>query len=92
MPISIPNTTSLELSAVWSVTATDADLNSANTGMVADISWDIFADPDPVKAQSDINSAYEIMIWLGHYGGAAPIGWDGNQCDGVENDINGNIL
>jgi hypothetical protein len=37
----------------------------------------MFFDPDPIKAKNSAKAAYEVMIWLGKYGGSTdPIGFD----------------
>jgi hypothetical protein len=72
--VAITAITNFTLAAQWSVDATPEDLDSATSGLVANVAWDLFLDQDPNMAQIDSKAAWEIMIWLGRYGGPAPIG------------------
>lgn len=37
--------------------------------------WNLLLDTDPAKASSTTNSAYEMMVWIGEFGGVRPIGF-----------------
>jgi Glycosyl hydrolase family 12 len=72
LPIAIPKVTNMTLSAQWTMTNTD--------NVVANVAWDLFADPDPDTAGIDSQAHYEIMIWMAKYGGALPIGNQNGLC------------
>ena len=49
------------------------------TGVVANVAFDFFLDPNPIKANSTTEPAYEIMIWIGRVGDIHPIGYSSSS-------------
>jgi len=46
----------------------------ASDGLVANVAFDMFADPDAAACQSETTAQTEIMIWVGRIGGPQPVG------------------
>jgi xyloglucan-specific endo-beta-1,4-glucanase len=75
LPIQLSNLSALNIAVTWSMTAEDGqDLAVVNAG--ADVVMDMFLDPDPVSANSTTLPKYEVMVWMGAYGGKKPIGFN----------------
>ncbi|KAI9887880.1 MAG: hypothetical protein M1823_000268 [Watsoniomyces obsoletus] len=85
LPLALKGIRSLDVDVTWSMEAGaygqtsggDQGLNEA--GAVTNVAFDLFLDPDPAKATSTTIPKYEIMIWMGRYGGVLPIGWNGGK-------------
>jgi xyloglucan-specific endo-beta-1,4-glucanase len=82
-PVPLPNISSLVLTTQWAMqpgstsgAATGFDSNELQSlGVVANVAFDMFADPNPNAAQGETLAGYEIMIWLGSVGSPQPIGY-----------------
>lgn len=81
LPIKLEEISSLVLSAQWGMgpgpnTASGLDSGGlSNLQVVANVAYDIWADLDPAKAANDSVAGIEIMIWLGIFGTAQPLGF-----------------
>jgi hypothetical protein len=85
LPIQFQNVTSFDLSATWAmglgnntVTTLDSD-GLARDKVVANVAYDIWADADHVRAGNDTSALIEIMIWIGNFGDANPLGYGQNS-------------
>lgn len=76
---------SLKIHAEWGLSRysrpTPSGLSLDATGIalsqtVANVAYDIWADPDPNLAANESAAGIEIMIWLGVVGPAQPLGWN----------------
>lgn len=50
-----------------------------NDGTSANVAFDMFADRDVAKALNEQTAETEIMIWVGKFGHAEPLGFDANM-------------
>ena len=81
LPIKLRDISSLSVSAQWAMGAGSKDVGNldkeglARLQATANVAYDIWADPDPTKAASDTTASIEIMIWLGSFGAAQPLGF-----------------
>jgi len=58
-----------------SASSNSKDLGLGGLDLKANVALDLFADLDPIAAQSEIQASYEIMVWLASFGDAEPIGY-----------------
>ena len=71
--MAIANITNLTIATAWTM--------SSSSDLMANVALDIFADKNLTAAQSAKDAAYEIMVWLATFGGAAPLGHaNGSVC------------
>ncbi|KAK3332351.1 concanavalin A-like lectin/glucanase domain-containing protein [Cercophora scortea] len=83
LPVTLSNISALLLSVKWSMgpgSTPRPALNVDSTGLadrdtVANVAFDIFADRNTANAQNETTAETEIMIWLGKYGSAKPLGF-----------------
>ncbi|KAK1751050.1 concanavalin A-like lectin/glucanase domain-containing protein [Echria macrotheca] len=81
-PYELKNITSLNFTADWALSPTNksavgVDAQGLNdVHCVANVALDIWADMDPALAGNETHAGIEIMIWLGVFGPAWPLGWD----------------
>ncbi len=89
LPVPLSNISALLLSAQWSLGlgSTALPILDVDTpglediGVAANVAFDIFADRNPVKAMSATTAETEIMIWVGRFGSAQPLGYSsGRTC------------
>ncbi|KAK3504390.1 concanavalin A-like lectin/glucanase domain-containing protein [Neurospora crassa] len=87
LPTPLSNISALVLSAQWSMgpgskprpaRVVDHD-GLTNDGTSANVAFDMFADRDIAKALSEQTAETEIMIWVGKFGHAEPLGFDANM-------------
>jgi hypothetical protein len=77
LPIQLSNLSALNIAVSWTMTATessDGDLAAIDAG--ANVVVDMFLDPDPLTANSTTLPKYEVMVWMGAFGGKKPIGFN----------------
>jgi xyloglucan-specific endo-beta-1,4-glucanase len=78
LPLRLDNLETLNVTASWSIAPTDekkgVKLSSLHTA--ADVVIDMFLDTNIDNAASKTNAAFEVMVWIGSFGGRTPIGWD----------------
>ena len=88
LPVPLSNISSLTLNAQWSYSPGQDATSSARLidaggldelDTVANIAFDLFADPDSDKALSATTAATEIMIWIGTVGNPWPIGYSSKR-------------
>ncbi|KAK0630912.1 concanavalin A-like lectin/glucanase domain-containing protein [Bombardia bombarda] len=84
LPVSLSNISALLLSAKWSMgpgstprPALSVDsLGLAERSTTANVAFDLFADRNAANAQNETMADTEIMIWVGNYGNAQPLGFE----------------
>jgi len=75
LPIQLSNLNALNIAVTWSMAAEDGQgLATVDAG--ADVVVDMFLDLDAVSANSTTLPKYEVMVWMGAYGGKTPIGFN----------------
>jgi len=89
LPLLFSNISELRLSAKWSMGPGSSPLPALEVdsrglediGATANVAFDIFADRMPANAGKAITAETEIMIWLGRFGSAFPLGFSaGHTC------------
>lgn len=79
------NTHTFEVSVGWTYglgnnVASEVETTAlTNSGMKANVAFDLFLDFDQTKASNASSAAYEFMVWLGAFGGAQPLGYETTQ-------------
>ncbi|KAK0622590.1 concanavalin A-like lectin/glucanase domain-containing protein, partial [Immersiella caudata] len=89
LPVQLSNISALLLSAQWSmgpgsrprpVLSVDSS-GLSEIGATANVAFDIFADRNPRLAGSAKTAETEVMIWVGRFGDAKPLGFaPGSAC------------
>ncbi|KAK3368522.1 concanavalin A-like lectin/glucanase domain-containing protein [Podospora didyma] len=82
LPAPLSNISALQLTAEWSMGPGSAALPAlhvdsvglADLGVTANVAFDIFADRNAARAQNETTAETEIMVWLGKFGPAQPLG------------------
>jgi hypothetical protein len=74
LPIQLLNLTTLNLAVDWSMAPSDSSETLASIGASADVVIDMFLDADPATSRSTTAPKYEVMVWMGQFGGANAIG------------------
>jgi len=89
LPVALSNISELTISAKWSMGPGSAPLPAlhidssglADVGATANVAFDIFADRHGSRAGNAKTAETEIMIWLGSFGSAQPLGFTtGRTC------------
>ncbi|KAK1833592.1 hypothetical protein QBC39DRAFT_389826 [Podospora conica] len=83
LPVAMANISALHLSARWSmgpgwkpVQASKVDTSGlASMGVTANVAFDMFADRNPALAGYATTAETEIMVWIGRFGAARPLGF-----------------
>lgn len=83
LPVAMANISVLHLSARWSmgpgwkpVQASKVDASGlASMGVTANVAFDMFADRNPALAGYATTAETEIMVWIGRFGAARPLGF-----------------
>ncbi|KAK3334673.1 concanavalin A-like lectin/glucanase domain-containing protein [Neurospora tetraspora] len=87
LPTPLSNISALVLSAQWSMgpgptprpaLVVDHD-GLANHGTSANVAFDLFLDRNVANARSEQTAETEVMIWVGRFGYAEPLGFDANM-------------
>jgi hypothetical protein len=88
------NLSSLTVDLFWSYgfgtfTTSSSDVNFlANAGLKASVAVDLFFDSDLENSTSTTIPKYELMVWLGWFGGVEPVGYlAGVRAEKVVNSI-----
>ena len=85
LPLRLVNLSSLVLKASWSMAPENSALlpidaqGLLNLGTRSNVALDMFLDPDPKVSVQPSLPKYEIMVWIGTFGAAAPIGFSNTQ-------------
>ncbi|CAP68354.1 uncharacterized protein PODANS_7_3370 [Podospora anserina S mat+] len=87
LPVTLSNISAMHLTGKWSMGAgsTPAPRLSVDTSALADldvtanVAFDMFADRNADKSVKETMAETEIMIWLGRFGHAQPLGWNENR-------------
>ncbi|KAK4175519.1 concanavalin A-like lectin/glucanase domain-containing protein [Triangularia setosa] len=87
LPVTLSNISAMHLTSKWSmgVGSTPAPRLSVDTKGLADldvtanVAFDMFADRSAEKSVKETMAETEIMIWLGRFGHAQPLGWNENR-------------
>jgi len=82
LPLPFSNVSSLNIRGAWDMFPASSTGKGSGSGsgsgsldLRANVALDLFADLDPIAAQSEIQAGYEVMIWLASFGGVEPIGY-----------------
>ncbi|KAE8444317.1 hypothetical protein EG329_000627 [Mollisiaceae sp. DMI_Dod_QoI] len=76
LPLQLSNLSHLNISASWSMfPSSSSDVSLDAIDAAANVVVDMFLDQDPVTANSTTLPKYEVMIWIGAFGGKKPIGF-----------------
>ncbi|KAK0612245.1 concanavalin A-like lectin/glucanase domain-containing protein, partial [Immersiella caudata] len=84
LPLPLANISTLALNVNWSLGTNasvpgaplDVPLLTKQLNTINNVAFDIWADPDPVRAANESQASIEIMIWLAVLGHVNPLGWD----------------
>jgi xyloglucan-specific endo-beta-1,4-glucanase len=92
LPVQLKNLSSLNFEAEWSMApsaSSEGDLAAITAS--ADVVMDMFLDPDMTKSQSTTLPEFEVMVWMGQYGFANPIGHNSTKAPATTK-VNGTTL
>lgn len=76
LPLQLMNLSSLVVDVDWSYKTANSDESVGHVAS-ANVAVDMFVDGDPTQANSTDKPEFEVMVWLGDYGAAHPIGFAG---------------
>ncbi|KAK4201911.1 concanavalin A-like lectin/glucanase domain-containing protein [Triangularia verruculosa] len=87
LPVTLSNISAMHLTGKWSMGggSTPAPRLSVDAKALADldvtanVAFDMFADRNAEKSVKETMAETEIMIWLGRFGHAQPLGWNENR-------------
>jgi len=93
LPVQLLNLSSLTFDVSWSMAPSDSSEGelSAIGPASADVVLDMFLDPNPALSSSTTSPEFEVMVWMGQYGFANPIGSNGSTSTAPKGtyDLNG---
>lgn len=92
LPVQLKNLSSLNFEVEWSMApseSSEGDLAAITAS--ADVVLDMFLDPNESKSQSTTLPQFEVMVWMGQYGFANPIGHNTTTSPATTK-VNGNTL
>ena len=92
LPVQLNNLSSLNFEVEWSMApsaSSEGDLSALTAS--ADVVMDMFLDPDSTKSQSTTLPEFEVMVWMGQYGFANPIGHNSTKAPATTQ-VNGTTL